>query len=716
MLKRLPAIAVTIAVFLAFGFRVLPAYRVVFTSHGVMFQEPDAWFHMRAVHNLLAHFPRRSGFDPYALYPGGENVVTGPFWDYLVASAAWLAGVGSPSENIVDEVGAWLPAALGALLPVPVFLLARRLFGTGAGLFSAVWVALIPGTFLWVGHLGMADHHAVEVITGFLTLTTLCAATETPGRRSWMIAVLAGVALTAYLDTQVTGIFVPAVLGVAAMLSPALAPLSATALATACFLLLPLESSGPWLGYMWLSLSASLAITIALAVLHGVGKKRNWPRGAVYGTAGAVVVAATGCMAISQAAKIHSLMELIGSFQPGRPGGGVASQVSELQPLWAAAPGGFASLFSQFGPVWVLAAPGLAAVAALAWRDRRPAVILFAVWSLTMIAGVFSHLRMAAYAGLAVAIPAGAGAAWIVRRIPSRLVWLRGLTAGIVIAIVVAGTLPVGFAQTRRGGGPDPDWWAALEWMRWKTPEPIGDRRAWYGLWPRLKPGAVFTYPASAYGIIALWDRGWWISGIARRIPAANGGGSGAVETARFLTETYPEEALRIMRSRGARYAVIEPGSVTTRLPALVAAAGRRIDDYSRIFNVLVPGGKSIRVRVYLPAFYRSMAARLYLFEGRRIESRTHGVQVYLTESVLSDAGVYEETVSSVRSFASEKEAEQWIALHPMEAARLVSADPTLSCVDLDEISWLKPVFVSRQERVVGYRQPVAVRIFELTP
>jgi len=66
-----------------------------------------------------------------------------------------------------------------------------------------------------------------------------------------------------------------------------------------------------------------------------------------------------------------------------------------------------------------------------------------------------------------------------------------------------------------------------------------------------------------------------------------------------------------------------------------------------------------------------------------------------------------------VRSFASEKEAEQWMALHPYETANLASADPTVSCVDLDELSWLKRVFVSRDEQVVAGRQPAAVKIFK---
>ena len=58
--KSLTVAAVATSVILAFAFRVLPAYQAVFTAHGVSFQEPDAYFHMRTIHNLLAHFPCRS--------------------------------------------------------------------------------------------------------------------------------------------------------------------------------------------------------------------------------------------------------------------------------------------------------------------------------------------------------------------------------------------------------------------------------------------------------------------------------------------------------------------------------------------------------------------------------------------------------------------------------------------------------------------------------
>jgi asparagine N-glycosylation enzyme membrane subunit Stt3 len=701
-MKKLPAIAVLISVLLAFAFRVVPGYREVFTPRGIGFQEADAWFHMRTVHNLMAHFPKRSGFDPYALYPGGENVTTGPFWDYMIGTTAWIAGAGSPSDYTVDQIGAWLPAVLGALYPVLVFFLVRRLFGTATAVFSAIWVATIPGTFLWVSHLGMADHHAAEAFLSFLALMALCAAVETPGRRRWILALLGGVALAAYLSTRAAGVFVPAIFAIAAILSPALAAPSAAAMGTACLVFLAMDSNSPWARFTILSLAAGLAITVPLAVLNRMARDRHWSRGRLYGLAGVIALVSIGCLELAEAAKIHALVEVIRSYLPGRSGSAIEGTVKELQPLWVAQPGGFLSLLNQFGAAWILAVPGLAALFRTAWRTGRPALTLFAIWSVAMILGVLFQLRMAAYTGFVVAIAAGIATAWIVRRIR---------IAGAVVIIGIAIAVPTGVIQMRAGLGPDPDWWAALDWIRWNTPEPMGDRLAWYRRFPRLEGGASFAYPATAYGVIAPWDKGWWVSGISRRIPAANGEQDGAVEVAKFLMETHPEDASRTIRRRGAKYIAIGPGQVTSELPMILKTAGRNIDEYSRLFYVPVPGGQRVKARFYLPAFYRSMAARLYLFDGRRIET-TKGVMVLLTAP---SQGTDPDTVQTVRQFPSDKEAVRWMAQHQNETVTLASADPTASCVDLEEIPWIRRVFVSNGERIRGDKQPSAVKVFELT-
>jgi dolichyl-diphosphooligosaccharide--protein glycosyltransferase len=337
---------------LAFAWRVVPGYNAVFTPHGVSFQEPDAWFHMRTVHNLLAHFPQRSGFDPYAVYPGGENISTGPFWDYLMGSVAWLAGLGHPSEALVDQVGAWLPALVGALFPVLVFFPVRRLFGLMAALLSAVLLATVPGTFLWISHLGMADHHAVEALGSFLVLVCLVDAAESRGTRRWAASVLAGAALAAYLATRAAGVFVPAILAVSAIVSPQLAPTAVLAVGTACLLLIPVDLASQWREYTWLSLLGALAILLLLAASKVVRDKRlRLPPHYFEMLQGVAILAGAWFLTYpgGYGVKLISLAGLARSYLPGQPGSSVASRVTELQPLWRAAPGGFASLFSQFG-------------------------------------------------------------------------------------------------------------------------------------------------------------------------------------------------------------------------------------------------------------------------------------------------------------------------------------------------------------------------------
>ncbi len=698
------------AVVAALLFRILPAWNTVFTPWGVGFQEPDAWFHIRNVHNLLAHFPHHSGFDPYALFPRGENIVTGPFWDYTVGWTAWIIGLGSPSSVLIDEVGAWLPAVLGALLPVLVFFLARRLFGQSAALWSALWVAIIPGTFLWVSHLGMADHHAAEVFASLLALVLLCEACENEGRRRWLFAVFSGTALAAYLDIQVTGIFAPVLFTIAALASPGLADVCAAAIASCAVFLLNASGIAPWLQYRWLALGGTFAVTAALAFLNREGLRRKWPFTRIAGTGIVIALIGAGVAALAEPALLQSLLAQVRAYQPGQPGSELTSTVKELQPLWSSAPGGFGAFFAQFGTSWVFAVPAFGIAVVMAFRTRRPALALFVVWGVGMILGVVSHVRMGAYTGIVVAVLAGFSSAWLVERIPAAAPRLQVFTSAILVVICAGISLPAGIAQTGHSGV-DEDWRKALNFLRWSTPEPLRTPEAWYRYWLQMPPGHIYRFPPTAYGVIAPWDRGWWISGIAHRIPSANGGESGATETSRFLTETFPADAQREMQELGGRYVAIGAGVISVELPGIVSNARRRIDDFSRQFYLSNPNGAPVPVRLYLPDFYRSMAARLYIFNAHRVDTSEKGVQVFLTSFVDS-----REIIGSVLRFTNEAEAQDWMKKNSNISAVLASADPTRSCVDLEELSWLQPAFVSRQETIALGRQPVAVKVFALRP
>jgi dolichyl-diphosphooligosaccharide--protein glycosyltransferase len=157
--------ALFLAVFLtAVGFRVVPQWQSVFGDGGVDLQGGDAYYHLRSIDALIANFPRRPGFDPYALYPGGQNVPTGPFFDYAVAATALVLGGGAPSQELVEQTAAWFPPIFGALAVLPVFLLGRALFGAWAGLIGAAWIAVCPGHTIAYAGLGFADHHIFEAL------------------------------------------------------------------------------------------------------------------------------------------------------------------------------------------------------------------------------------------------------------------------------------------------------------------------------------------------------------------------------------------------------------------------------------------------------------------------------------------------------------------------------------------------------------------------
>jgi dolichyl-diphosphooligosaccharide--protein glycosyltransferase len=149
-----------------------PAERI-FGSEWVKFNGTDSYFYMRLVDNLVANFPRLTGFDPFHIFPDGWVLTDFYFFPWLLAAIIWLAGLGSPSPEMVDFIGVYFPAFLGALTVIPVYFLGRELFNRWAGVLAAILVALLPGEFLSRSTLGFADHHVAEVLlstTGALFL------------------------------------------------------------------------------------------------------------------------------------------------------------------------------------------------------------------------------------------------------------------------------------------------------------------------------------------------------------------------------------------------------------------------------------------------------------------------------------------------------------------------------------------------------------------
>lgn len=168
MLSRLSSrhfslIVLLVIVGVALYLRIVLPYDGVFVDGPVRFGGADAHYFMRHIEYTALHYPDIMSFDPYRIFPGGGGgPTTRPFFVVLMAGVAWLVGLGSPSVETIQLVGAYMSPILGALTVVAVYLLGKELFNRPVGLLSAGLVAILPGEFLHRSLLGMADHHVVE--------------------------------------------------------------------------------------------------------------------------------------------------------------------------------------------------------------------------------------------------------------------------------------------------------------------------------------------------------------------------------------------------------------------------------------------------------------------------------------------------------------------------------------------------------------------------
>ncbi|MGM0590531.1 MAG: oligosaccharyl transferase, archaeosortase A system-associated [Halobacteriota archaeon] len=141
----------------------LQSYGSFIRDGRVYFAGNDAWYHLRQVNYTVRNWPATMPFDPWTGFPFGTSAGQfGTLYDQLVATAALVVGLGSPSADLVSKTLLVAPAVFGSLTLIPTYLVGKRLGGRIGGLFGAAILMLVPGSFLQRGLVGFADHNVVE--------------------------------------------------------------------------------------------------------------------------------------------------------------------------------------------------------------------------------------------------------------------------------------------------------------------------------------------------------------------------------------------------------------------------------------------------------------------------------------------------------------------------------------------------------------------------
>lgn len=756
----------------------------VISASSVRFPSTDPWVHVRQVDYLVRNFPTALAFDPFGAYPKGQGVAVAPLLDYLTAVLAWLLGPIIPHPEPVHVICAFLPPLLASLTTVALYWIARSWFNRGVALFAALLFAITPGVHYTSSVLGFLDHHVLEVLLSTLTLGALAQAfrsAETlahhaPSRfgsnrqmRSLTRSLLFGLLLALYLLTWIGGSFL--VLIVAAWtvcqavaehfkrrptlpVSTAVVP----GIVLSLLIVLPFRNSYPMAGHQILTLCGSFLVALALPAASNLITRLELPR---YCFALFVAAVATGGTLTLYNANPYMFDRVLAGLGPA--GAHTAAKtVGEVRSLFWSEQG------PTLAPAWQLFATGyplaLIGLVILVWRVLRHGRghdVLLLVWSGAVLLAMMGQLRFGYYAAVNVSILAAfacykaiENAAWIPQwlrtaapsyesDIPSEdragaarpahmqaeqpeaprwsaaimLVWLGA------IAVV-----PPAYALGRVAGsftGPSDAWVEALLWMRHNTPEPLGDADAYFAVPDRFDETGAFVYPQSAYGVMCWWDYGYWVTGIARRIPNANPTQRGAREAAHFYLTSNEAEAIEMLQSMGTRYVIVDgalpmlPGEGTPTPTGMFEALARWAEQpVGRYYQTVYQANAAEQlepVTLFFPDYFQAMSVRLLLY-GASGAKPSGSFEVVRLQEVKVRPARTATRIESTRYFETYEEASDFVSQPGNENTRLVSRDPTRTCVPLEPPEQLRGVYDAPRSATEPKPTKESVRIFRIDP
>ncbi|MFQ6062695.1 MAG: oligosaccharyl transferase, archaeosortase A system-associated, partial [Methanosarcinales archaeon] len=623
--------------------RVVLPQSSVFVGDIVRFGGNNPWYHMRLVDTILHNYPHWLFYDAYTHYPYGSFVPYGPLFDFAIATIALIIGLGHPSVQLVNNVGAYLPAILGALVVFPVYYLGKHLNNRPTGLFAAAIIAILPGQFLSRSILGFTDQHVAEALLSAVTILFFLIAFKTARdlnirfgdlkTKNWnankaiLFAILAGIAYASYQLVWSGGYLFGLIIVIAVAIqyiadhlrgksTDYLGIVGIIAFFVGMLLILPFihpEFGFSTQYYSWFHVVIALVAVVAFAImsLGSIVNKFYYPLG--------LFVFVGICILI-----INGLMSSFGIFQIFTGGAATIAEASSifrvgiLHDIFTKD----SMIFGNFGLDFhfsIIAILLLFGYIIAKWRIEET---LLLVWTLVIFVAMTGQNKFAYYYAVNIAILCGYFGIKIidaVNKLQSKYteisnpiyMAIKGIILVLLIAILIYpfGTATMAMQQAKYGGGPNMEWYKALTWLRYNTPSPELD---YYEIYKPPKNGEKYNYPKSAYGVMSWWDYGSWIEVIGRRIPNVNdlfaeiGGGKQYVSDASaFFTANNEKDANSWMDKLGSRYVISDIEMATGKFYAITAWAG----DTAGYFTQHGPSAK----------YYNSMEAQLHILDARKL-------------------------------------------------------------------------------------------------
>lgn len=749
---------------IAFLLRVIPPFDQVFNDGWVKFTSPDSYAYMRQVDNLVPNFPNLMPVDPYFWLTGADSIGELNLFVYLLSAITLLIGAGSPTPGTVDLVGVYFPAVIGALTLVPGYFLGKALFNRWGGLLTAGLLAIMPGEYLGKSELGNTDRDCLQV---FLVVTSMlftvlavkyasendlfAGGSSRAGRGVIMkvsvYSLLAGISLVLFLLAWKGAFIFSGIILVFIVLQSVIDTLKGRPanylfftgtiiFLSATLAYLPFVQNTTYRELIMLEFVTVIAVALVSWVVVKM-RLRPFLYPVILVVLGAGLLFAASRVFPYQFAVIKGSMDTVLAITE------LDRTVSENLPiLFPAGQFTLYVLWVNYTTGFYLSLIGAGILAFLAARGNRPGFTLVLVWSITILLLTLMMRRFALFYAVNVALlsaficlqffgylgivprefsspaaqpravkrggrdkklagPSGAGA-------PVKSVVLGWLPVLLLVflpniptSIYVSGILPF---------TPGSAWCQSLDWLKNNTPDPFGDPTFYYKDYTGPAASKDLN-PGASYAVTAWWDKGYWIVRTAHRLPNCHPGGGNREGVAKFFTEQDVEDAYRRAGDLSSRYVMLDNETVTGMSYILLHAGVEREQFFDGYYRP-VPGTTQLEpVVLYHPEYYRSLAVRLYNFDGEAVSPRS--CKVIAWEERMSVEGKYKHLVSS-RDFQDYDEAVKFISAQKPGNYRIVGEDPFSSPVPLARVSGYRLAFSSEAKiKSAGGVEMPEVKVFE---
>ena len=569
-------LAVAIIGFVSLWMRTLSSDLVFLPNGVVKFASNDPWYHMRTLNVLLENYPNRMFFNPMTNYPYGSYIHFGPLFDQMMALISLVLGMGNPSPELVNTVGAYFPAVLGALTVIPVYYIGKYLGGRKTGILAAILIAFAPGQFLARSVIGSTDHHVAESLFSTLFIMFFMLALISAKKKDLhfedvfnkrfhivkeplIYSVIAGIMYSAYqLSWPGASLFEFIVLAYAVFQyildnfrnesSDYLGFTGIVTFLVSAVLILPFVHSDMGFSlyyYSWFHVVTALGAMAGFAVLSFI--ERKFKKKQIKAYYYPLLIFGIGVLGLIAAKVVSPTLYTLIINAPntvfGLQTGGPATIEEAGSMFYYKGSFTFERAFQNFTVSGFLVSTlGILILAAGLFRKSKPEKVLVLVWSIFMLLAIYGQIRFAYYYSINVSILSAYVGGLLLEAVKwneldekfkstvkssahiksfFRFVKIEQIIA--VLALVIILIYPAyGSAMLyakNAGGQPNEPWMEACIWLYSNTPDPGMDYNAIY---EAPKNGELFKYPDTAYGVMSWWDYGHYIETIGHRMPNAN--------------------------------------------------------------------------------------------------------------------------------------------------------------------------------------------------